>query len=40
MVPWAYYLQKDELPYVVKDVLRWFDNFRRDVPEWFCSERL
>lgn len=43
MVPWAYYLQKDELPYAVKhvkDVLRWFDNFRRDVPEWFCPERL
>jgi hypothetical protein len=41
LVPWAYYLQQDELAYAtqhVSDVLIWYDNFNTIVPGWYIRD--
>jgi len=38
LVSWAYFFQKDELEYTVKnanDVLKWFDNMKKSIPTWY-----
>ncbi len=40
LVVWAYFIQKDELEYTVKnadDVLYWFDNMKNPVPTWYLE---
>ena len=40
LVSWAYYYQKDELEYTVRnanDVVRWFDNMSNPMPSWYIK---